>query len=99
MTSFTANDPEGATPAQIFDFLKRDKNAIMNASIGAIDNPPVFPDPTVAAFQSAAVEVVAFGITNAQGFNFARRNNVNGVVTDIPYAYDHPVRIKHGTSI
>lgn len=99
MTSFTANDPEGATPAQAFDFLKRDKNAIINANIGAIDNPPVFPDPTVAEFQAAGVEVVAWGIDDSQGVNFARRNNVNGIVTDIPYATLTSVRIKHGTII
>ena len=99
MTAFTANDPEGATPAQAFDFLKRDKNAIINAKISAIDNPPVAPDPVTAAFQAAGVEVFAWGIEDSQGVNFARRNNVNGIITDLPYALLTNVRIPHGTII
>lgn len=99
MTSFTANDPEGATPDQAFDFLRRDKNAIINASIGAIDNPPVAPNPFTASLQAEGIEVVAWGVDDSQGVNFARRNNVNGIVTDLPYALLTNVRIKHGTII
>jgi len=100
---YTGNDIEGTPKAEGFEFIKRDKNAMLIPDIGTVDNPPVFPDPTVAEFQAAGVEVVVY-ITDssndsAQGFEFARRNNVNGIMSDLPYFYNQPVRIKHGTFI
>jgi glycerophosphoryl diester phosphodiesterase len=98
LQGLTGTDNGGTLRTDGMENIRRDKNAMVAMDLAVIDNPPNFPDAFVAAFQEAGVEVAAWTAVTSTDFMFARRNNVNVIISDLPYHYNQPLRIKHGES-
>ena len=97
---YTGSDSGGSLKSVAFDFIKRDKNAHMNIKLSTMDNPSgITPNPEVAAFQAAGVFVMAWTVESQVDVIFARRNNVNGLISAIPISRLQTQRINHGSRI
>ena len=92
VTNLTGNDRDGVSIQIGIDWLKRDKLAMAMMSIVAIDFETAGYS-TVKDLQQAAVEVGAWTAESEIDVLFARRNNVNTIISDYPVMNNRITRV------